>query len=415
MGAVQTTTPSQCGGVDTFPCGNAFVVKFSPASYANLSGNSLDFGNEVVQTTSPTQSVTLTVLGDAAFTLNSITASGDFALVTTGTACLYGGGALAFQTQCTIDVSFTPTATGIRTGNVQISDNAPGNPQTIALTGTGLAFVPTLTPASLGFGDQLIGTASAPQTVTFTNPSSDVINFVRLTLTGNWTETNTCLPSVGPRSSCTFAVEFAPTEAGVRKGGALVIYDDAPGEPETVPVTGVGIASAPTLSPGSLSFGSQLIGTTTVAPKYVQFTNTSTVAVPITNVAISSGWTQTNTCLPSVGPGASCVVTINFAPTSTGPLTGALTITDYAANSPQTVRLSGTGFNVTATLSAGALRFAGEQVGTTSAPQTVTVQNSGNQTLAIASIALGGANSGDFAMNQTCGTSLAAGATSRLA
>jgi hypothetical protein len=36
-----------------------------------------------------------------------------------------------------IKVSFAPTQTGVRTGSLNFTDNAPGSPQNVSLTGTG--------------------------------------------------------------------------------------------------------------------------------------------------------------------------------------------------------------------------------------------------------------------------------------
>jgi hypothetical protein len=50
------------------------------------------------------------------------------------------------------------------------------------------------------------------------------------------------------------------------------------------------------------------------------------------------------TCGSTLNPGASCVISVTFRPTNSGTQTGSLRLTDNAANSPQVVGLSGTGF-----------------------------------------------------------------------
>jgi Protein of unknown function (DUF1573) len=75
------------------------------------------------------------------------------------------------------------------------------------------------------------------------------------------------------------------------------------------------------------------------------------------------------------------------------------------------VGLTGTGSGSTVTVSTSSLDLngstGGQTVGTTSAPQTLTLTNNGTTPLAIASITA----SGDFAETNTCGSSLAPGAS----
>jgi hypothetical protein len=99
-----------------------------------LSPTSLKFGKFAVGATSPGKSVKITNTGNATLNFSGFSVSGDFALATSTKPC---GATLAAGKFCKIKVTFTPTATGARTGSVSISDNAPDSPQSIPLTGTG--------------------------------------------------------------------------------------------------------------------------------------------------------------------------------------------------------------------------------------------------------------------------------------
>ena len=119
------------------------MVAFRTASLANsplvsLSGTSINFGNEQAGITSNPQPVTLTNVGTAQLTINSIAVSGgnsgDFSQTNN---C---GTTLAVNASCTINVTFAPTDTGARGSSVLINDNAPTSPQTIALSGAGTGF-----------------------------------------------------------------------------------------------------------------------------------------------------------------------------------------------------------------------------------------------------------------------------------
>jgi hypothetical protein len=121
---------------------NAFVTKISPDNLpaVSLIPSTLPFPKQAVETTSSAQTVTLANVGSAALTISSIVASGDFTQTNTCDTGIAGG------TSCTVSVTFTPTASGNRTGTLSINDDAAGSPQTVALTGTGEVF--TLAAAS---------------------------------------------------------------------------------------------------------------------------------------------------------------------------------------------------------------------------------------------------------------------------
>ena len=145
-------------------------------------------------------------------------------------------------------------------------------------------------------------------------------------------------------------------------------------------------------------------------------TNTGNAALSVTSISVSgtnaSDFTQTNTCGSSVAAGANCTISVIFKPSATGTRSASLSIADSATGSPQSVSLSGSGVSTspTATLSPSSLAFANEPVDMTSSAQTVTLTNTGSVSLAISALAVTGANSTDFVQNNTCGTSLAAGA-----
>ena len=106
--------------------------------------------------------------GSATLNISSIAASGDFAPATSTKPC---GSTLAAGANCIIKVTFTPTQLGTRTGNITITDNASNSPQTVPLSGTGIAPV-TLTPTSATYAAQTVGTTSLPKTFTLKNNQS---------------------------------------------------------------------------------------------------------------------------------------------------------------------------------------------------------------------------------------------------
>jgi hypothetical protein len=122
-----------------------------------------------------------------------------------------------------------------------ISDSYPASPQTVALSGTGT--VVTLSKTHLPFGDQQVGTTSAPQSVTLTNVGSTPLDFTRISITGtnagDFSETNTCGNSIAAGANCTIAVKFSPTATG-KRNARMSIYDDGGGSPQYVSLAGTG-------------------------------------------------------------------------------------------------------------------------------------------------------------------------------
>src|SRR5260370_21424175 len=191
---------------------------------------------------------------------------------------------------------------------------------------------------------------------------------------------------------------------GAQTGTAYVHIDRwniVPYNTNTVPFTVVAVA----LNPTSLSFGSQVIPTTS-ATQTVTLTNPLPGALSISSIAVSGDYAQTSNCGTSLAANATCTINVAFSPTGTGTRNGTLTVTDNANNSPQTAALTGVGI-VAASVSPTSFVFAQQLVGTTSTAQAITLTNNQNTSLSISGVAA----AGDFAQTNNCGTSLAGGAS----
>ena len=84
--------------------------------------------------------------------------------------------------------------------------------------------LPNVSPLSLTFSNQLVGTASASQAVTLTNTGTLPLSISSLSISSDWTESSNCLPAVAPNGSCTINVSFQPTSPG-QLTGALTLTD----------------------------------------------------------------------------------------------------------------------------------------------------------------------------------------------
>lgn len=201
-----------------------------------LSPTSLTFGNVVVGATSVGKNVTVTNTGTATLNITNIATSGDFGQATSTKPC---GSTLAPGKSCKIKVTFTPTQVGARTGTLTITDNATGSPQTVSLSGTGIAPV-TLTPASKTFPATKVGTTGAPKVFTLSNKQSVALTGISTGTTGDFSiSATTCSTSLAAKSSCTISVVFSPTQLGTRTG-SLQVNDSAAGSPQTSSLTGTG-------------------------------------------------------------------------------------------------------------------------------------------------------------------------------
>jgi hypothetical protein len=211
------------------------IVNGSPVVV--LTPTSLTFGTQLINTTSPAQTVTLMNTGSGTLTITNVTTTGNFHIQTNtcGSTVQPGG-------SCTISVTFTPLGAGMRSGKLSVYDNAPGSPQSVTLMGIGTVI--TVSPSSLSFGNQKVGTTSAPQAVTVTNVGSASITISSIRFFGgnpaDFAQTNNCGSSLGGSSSCAINVTFTPHAKGLRSS-TLAIYDTGGGSPQTVTVSGTGM------------------------------------------------------------------------------------------------------------------------------------------------------------------------------
>lgn len=256
-----------------------------------------------------------------------------------------------------------------------------------------------VSPVSLSFASTVVGTSSAASVVTIFNNQSIPLNISDVAITGDYAVTNSCPATLAAKTKCTMSIVFTPALTGTRKG-ALTVSADAPGAPFAVSISGAGVVPV-TVSTTSLSFGNQVVGSTSAA-KTVTLTNNQTVPLNVGSITTSGDFTQTNTCGLAVAAKSSCAISVSFTPTLLGARTGQLVIQDDGAGSPRTVALTGTGINAL-TYAPTSLGFSSYAVGFTTAAKAVTLTNNLTTAIGISGIAV----TGDFSQTNTCGTSLA--------
>ncbi len=419
-----------------------------PPSGVTASPSALDFGSVATGATSPAQTVTVSNPTSAAAAVSAVSTGGDFAQTNT---C---GSSIAANGSCTVAVTFRPTATGARTGSLTV--NAGGISNTVSLAGTGTAPGPVLntSPGGLSFAAAVVGTTAAAQSVTVTNSGTSAASVSGVAVTGDFSQTNTCA-TLAVGGSCTVNVAFAPTAGGPRTG-TLTVTSNANNSPTTVALTGSGIDSSTDIAAGrpasASSSNSLYLPANLTDPDASTYWESASGAFPqwaqvdlgqsyslgkvLLKLPPATAWaarTETLSVLGSTDGTNFSTITgpagYTFDPNSNG---NTATIT-FNATQARYVRVnitantgwnaaqlsdlevfpSGSGGANSATLTAnpGSLSYPTQALNTASGAQSVTVTNTGTAAASVSGVAV----TGDFAQTNTCGTSIAAGASCTVA
>jgi len=312
-----------------------------------LGAASLTFNPQQVGEASPSRTIFLTNYGASTLTISSINTSGPFSQTNNCHGSIAGAGTDG-PSDCMITVSFTPEAAGANSGTLTVIDNDASSPQTASLSGTGTSVI--LSPPLLSFGTELLGMPGPPQNATLSNTGSTPVTIHNITGTPDYNVSSDCGSSIAANSSCTVSVVFSPARTGKRYGAITISTSDA-GGPQVLNATGVGTELS--ISPASLTFGPQAIGTTSAA-QGVLVSNEGGQSLTISSLTLSgsdgdwlalttSEFAETNDCGSSLPPGGSCTINVAFSPTGTGARTATLNINDSFGDSPQQISLTGTG------------------------------------------------------------------------
>jgi hypothetical protein len=250
---------------------------------------------------------------------------------------------LAAAASCSVTVTFSPTQSGIFNGTVSISNSGPNSPQLAPIVGTAQTVL-TVSPTLVDFGQQKInvkvpgyfgiGNGTGYPTVT--------VSSVKVQGTDFSLPPRVCPLSYPPFSGCEWEVDFTPSQTGLRTGTVTIVANDSP-SPHIVNLQGTGVSNGQgTLSASSLNFGTQPVGTQS-QPQQVTLSNTGTGVLKLIGIAASQQYSQTNNCGGSLAVGASCTISISFAPTLHGILDGTLSVQDDGSGSPHATTLTGIG------------------------------------------------------------------------
>jgi hypothetical protein len=395
---------------------NTRVASFSyPSCTSNppvtLALNGLYFGSSAIGSSTPAQTVTLTNQQSVPLNIASIVPSGDYS----ETDNCVSSSPIAAGGTCTINITFTPATSGTLTGQVIVSDDAPGGSQVVNMTGMGSAPAATLTPASLKF-TALTGSSSSAQTVNLASSGVGPLVISSISASGDYSEIDNCASGspIAAGASCSISVTFSPSVTG-SVTGTITINDNGSGAPHRIPLSGNGEVTI-AVTPLTLTFPSTAVGSTS-SPLTVTVTNNAATAQNISwatggDFAVAPGGTAP--CASSLAAAAACTLSVTFSPTTNGTggtVRGGLAVSDTASGvvfNPQSVSLAGSATGGPATnpltFSPTSLNFSNVAIGTVY-NATAQVENVSGSSLTLSSVTA----SGDYSVTPAGATPCASG------
>jgi trimeric autotransporter adhesin len=350
-------------------------------------------------------------------------------------------GTLALQPSNVVNVTVANSGNPLAPGDYKLiaksgTASVTGAPTTVNVTGDGVAGTASLvntagelflhviagspqisvTPSSLNFGNQSVGTTSTGQMITISNPGTASLNVTGVTLTGTGTSdfsNNAVFPqTIAPGGNYQFNVMFSPSARASRT--VTMTFAHNAGTTASVSLTGVGVAPVVGVSPTSLPFNNLAVGTTS-APQAFTISNNGDAGQDLQVASIAKtgtnagDFTVTDDPSPvSIPAGSSVTVHVTFSPSATGARAATLTINNNDATNPApTISLTGNGAPYPITPAS--YDFGDVLVGNTTAAQTFTVTNTLFGPWTIYDVTVSGEQAGDFTTSFPGGTPIVLG------
>jgi archaellum component FlaF (FlaF/FlaG flagellin family) len=354
--------------------------------------------------TSQPQSVTVTSTGSGLLVMGSVDLGIDkdnFVLDPQNNTC--GRARLEPGNSCFFQVAFQPRALGDHTGSVQIPNDALGGAQLVRLSGQATAALVGFSPPAVSIYQSPNGTP-ASTVVTLTNNGDGVLHIDSIALDKGaqsaFSQSNNCPSSMAAHSTCQITIGLNPIDPNdlTARTDTLVVRDDAAGNKiatHTVPVTGGVAQPSASFNRQSMVF-TQNIGNSSPSQNFV-LKNSGQVPLRLSGIRDDGDFAQTNNCPQVLPPGASCVISVTFIPSTLGERDGYIVVASDSQDSPQRIAVTGVATMALAQLGPARLNFS-QNVGATSPQQTVMLTNHGDGPLSIAGIVA----TGDFKAYPHC-------------
>ena len=404
VGTAQLQARSVGSGIVSVMWGSATESSISFTStpaVATVSPSTLSFGNQTVGVASAAQTSTFTNIGSSTLTILDITTNNNIQSFSQTNNC---GTTLAAGASCTFYVTFNPNAAQFKTMTITIHDS--GGYHNITANGQGIGGL-TVAPKIVAFGSQTVGMTAA-QTAVLTNSYSTPVTGISIATSGNtqsFSQTNNCQATLPAGASCQFTVTFDPN--GELPKYMTITINDSLGV-QTITATGTGAAPSASVSPATLAFGDQAVGSGT--EQFATLTNTGAGVLDVSGITVTGNtqsFTVSNSCESTLVAGASCKIYVSFDPNGT--VAKSVTITVHDSAGSQMFEATGTGIPSPVSASPLTLNFGNQVVGTTSAPQTSVITNAGPSAFNIG-VGLEG-NTQSFSQTNNCGSVLAGRST----
>jgi Abnormal spindle-like microcephaly-assoc'd, ASPM-SPD-2-Hydin len=318
------------------------------SSTISFSPTSVTFGSVAIGT-SKTVSVTIKNTGSSSVNISSQSVHAPVIFSVSGVTIPH---ILSAGSSMVLSVRFAPTSTGVFSGYVVYTSNATNSSAQFSFSGTGTTGTGTVaaTPSSVSFGTVVIGTTNS-QTVQLKNTGSGSITISSATVSGTgFTMSGLTIPlTLAAAQIKSFTVTFSPTASGGVTGN-VTLKGNATNPTYTIALSGTGGSATRTisLSTTGLNFGNEVVGGSSALGVAVKNTGNSSltisqVGITGTGFGISGGFVGA-----TIAAGQTAQMNVVFAPKVAGSVTGKVTITSTATNSPNAVSVSGTGISSTA-------------------------------------------------------------------
>lgn len=312
----------------------------------------VNFGNQALGTTSPTQTIVLSNHGEVDLELFSVSAV-DSPFGISSDNCQPFPTTLTPGTNCQLELFFQPEQTGPVNGQITIVSDAPDSPANLTLTGNGTQALLDIQPGELPFGDHPANTTSSQLISVLTNTGDADLEVTAITGVAApfVLSANTCGDppfTLTPATGCGVGFQFAPISEGLAQAN-LVIDSNAPSSPDGLVLTGTGLIAEIAVDPTRIDFGEQALGMTGAA-RIVTVTSTGLADLLIDSIALVGPEaadfaldTADDQCTGAQLPtGSTCTFTLQFTPSDSGIRRAEITISSNAMNGAGRVELLGT-------------------------------------------------------------------------
>lgn len=343
----------------------------------------------------------VTITNDGAPTTPSTALTGDSAFSSTGCTSVVERFA-----SCSITVKFSPIELGPQTATLDLRPSESGQSGvSVALSAQGVPSDLDLSASALQFS----GAPGEAQTVRVDNQTDSEQTVQTALVTGPFSIQNGC-SAIQPGSYCNIGVSYAPSSinTGVADRGDLTVFSSDDDRAHKVDLSVLNDGPAVAASPEAINFPNQQVGSSS-APQTITVTNSGSEPAAL-RTSVAGNFVLQNGCAGIVAPGGTCSVQLAFAPIMAGASEGALLLS--GPGGLRMISLSGTGIpppSASIAVSATAVDFGQEQIGSTGTPQSVTVTNSGSAGTPLSTYA-----AGDFAILNGCEGTLGSGSSCKI-